>query len=670
MTNNERHINLLHPKARPIFRNFIEDCEKSGYKIYIYSSLRSIASQQYLYRRWLNDKENNIQAAMPGYSFHNYGFAIDIKVWDRKKGIWTENYEILKKVSIIAKKYGIFWLGKQKKNEAHHFDLGGFKNRNRRIAELRKLWNERKVDEDGYVLIDEIEDEVFKKIEEKWQIEIGKNYLEQDEVLENDEPKKIKKQIITNIKKQKAVGIWQIVKLFADQYSLSQTINDASIAFNQGSLLNFVRKVVQEPWLQFYGDTYGKNYFFIVRKEPFDFNGWINIPYEKTLYDEDVFGDELSWYDGDIYSWYQVIPKGAFLGQQNLIYAYVSAVFFEEIAEIWGSKPKSQVSNYLNFVKTKHKKSLYEKAVEDLRYLVESNVYLPFTRQGSITVRGDFSIKIGMKIFYTPTQEVFYVDGVSHNYQNIENGVELMTTIRVSRGMKKRFTMFPTSRNDVSYWNIVDFNNEIEEDKIIEKEIKEDASFFFFDNLKSHFIKLDERFDKNNASDLKMIKTIELYPNLREKLLKENQKSIEQSIKIINRNKEAKEFVVTGFTDSDFHTLNKTLIKNRAKTIKTTIIDKYLEIYNDYTRQELEKKIKIEFYEGNIAETQFKTIIENSKKNEDEKNLLKKTYQRNGIFFMKPYKKKEKKKVKRKGVAWKINRPVFEFFLNKRQCDE
>ena len=53
---------------------------------------------------------------------------------------------------------------------------------------------------------------------------------------------------------------------------------------------------------------------------------------------------------------------------------------------------------------------------EDLKYSVESTCYLPFTRTGTITIKGgDRRIKRGTFIYFTPTNEIFYVDQVQHN---------------------------------------------------------------------------------------------------------------------------------------------------------------------------------------------------------------------------------------------------------------
>ena len=291
------------------------------------------------------------------------------------------------------------------------------------------------------------------------------------------QPKKLKPIPRTKIKEVKqvpAAGIWNIIKFVADQYSLSQTINDATINNNQGSLYNFIQKVVQKPWLQFFGTTLNSRYYFYCRKEPFDFEGWQNMPTLKVIKEKSVLSDNFKWYDGDIYSWYQLTPRGNFYTEQHLQFGYISAVFFEEFADIWGSKPLSQISNYVNYYKMpdEEKDIMHKKAMIDLKYMVESNCYLPFTRQGTITIDGDTSFKPGYKVEVESTQEIFYIDNVSHNFVNDEGNVRFVTTLQLSRGMKKKFIAYPKSKDVISYFNIINFDMKFEQLPGVSEEYK------------------------------------------------------------------------------------------------------------------------------------------------------------------------------------------------------
>lgn len=456
--NNRLHVELLHPKHRQLFANLILKWKQSGIRVWIFSSLRGIAEQQALYNQWKSNPKKHAPAAKPGRSLHNFGLAIDVKSYNPSTGVFSKDKTRYIQMSSLASSLGIRWLGQRMGQENHHFDYNVY-----RIADLIELRKRNRVDSGGYVNLDEIgihkpSEQVA--VNENYSTEIGADVVYYDETVTIEEPV-YEKKFNSTVEKFTANGIWQIVKFAADQYSLSQTVNDATFNSAQGSLYSFIQNVIQEPWLQFFGDTIDNKYYFFARKEPFDYNGMSTLPITHKIVAQDVFHDDLSWYDGQIFSWYQIIPKGAFLGGQDTIFAYISAVFFEEYADIWGSRPNIQVSNYINFGNNSIKATLNEKAIEDLRYLVESNMYLPFTRQGEIIMSGRADIKRGYRIIYEPTGEIFYVDSVSHKYSKDEaNGADYTTVLKVSRGMKIDYAISPVNADTLSYFNLISFDNQ------------------------------------------------------------------------------------------------------------------------------------------------------------------------------------------------------------------
>ena len=301
-------------------------------------------------------------------------------------------------------------------------------------------------------------------------------------------------------------GVWQIIKLVIDPSVAQRRIVDSSIAQEQGPILNSIKKLCQEPFVEFRTDTYGDQFYFIVRKPPFDKLGLTGLVYDNIITEnnavqvnpfveekflaegvevevpvqfdqrlsdlvldieeEDVISEDLNW-DREVYSWYQLTPQGLFWGNgEQMSLAFIPAIPFDEYAEVWGSKPYQIVSNYVPFrawddVNSQEQQNFFERqAFSDLQYMIQSTQYLPFTRRGSITITGSRLFKRGLFIRYRPTNEIFYVEDVNH-IRNINAGINDRTTIlTVRRGMVEPYIRgvdidFDGEVKKVSYFNII-----------------------------------------------------------------------------------------------------------------------------------------------------------------------------------------------------------------------
>ena len=182
-----------------------------------------------------------------------------------------------------------------------------------------------------------------------------------------------------------------------------------------------------------------------------------------------IMSTNLSWNNQGIYSWYQFIPYADLLGikEGNL---FMPAVFFPEYAAIWGSRPLCIESNYYNFAysgrwnnnKPENKENgdrIIRNAYKDLKFLIESNAYAPFTRRGTIVIQGDRRIKKGTLVSL-PSGEIYYVDSVSNSYEVSMGGVSRVTTLQVSRGMYANFLNDKeVAGKKYGYFNIIDFGD-------------------------------------------------------------------------------------------------------------------------------------------------------------------------------------------------------------------
>lgn len=287
-----------------------------------------------------------------------------------------------------------------------------------------------------------------------------------------------------NTSERLAPGIWQIVKLIMDSSVRDREIVDSSISMMTGSLKNWFDKVCQQPFVEFCGDTYGDQYFFFVRKPPFDLEG-VNrgINYSSLhISDNEIISKNLSWNNQGIYSWYQLIPYAETMGMENVTF-YLPAIFFPEYAAVWGSKNLTVQSQYVSLFSREYLNSDSEKkkqengenimrnTIADLKYLIDCNAYAPFVRRGTITLNGDRRIKRGMFIILD-NDEVFYVDSVSNNLTIREGSYNRTTTLNVSHGMFLQFIngveVKEFQNEKISYFNIIDYGKDFSLDKLKE----------------------------------------------------------------------------------------------------------------------------------------------------------------------------------------------------------
>lgn len=311
----------------------------------------------------------------------------------------------------------------------------------------------------------------------------------------------------SNIDTKLVDGIWQIIKVFYDSVLEKRRVIDGSLNYVDGSIIQHFNKICQKPFVELFSDTYGDEYNIIIRQPPFtkgairsflqgvEYHPYMDGIESKVINDdkfikiydvitinlEDIQGyNSLQW-DTDYFTSYQIVPKNELLGQyQNLMVGgIIPIVYLEEFAKIFGNRRYSEVDNYLSLpqmgVVSEDDNSYTRSLINDLKYVIDIHSYLPFTRKGSITlVGGDRRIKKGIFIRIKPTNEVFYVDSVSHSLSFGNKSVDRSTTIQVSRGMIENYIF-----GDYGYDN---------EGRIIEKDgVK--TKFCYFDIVKTFISK-------------------------------------------------------------------------------------------------------------------------------------------------------------------------------------
>jgi peptidoglycan L-alanyl-D-glutamate endopeptidase CwlK len=140
-------IKKLHPKIRKKAENFINNVEKElKIKLRVTQGLRTVGEQNNLYKKGRTTAGEKVTWVKGGYSFHNYGLAIDIVEIKDGKLNWNLNW---KDVSRIGKQCGFEWGGdwksfKDKPHFQYRFEYT--------IKEIKNKYENNKK-ENGYVKI-------------------------------------------------------------------------------------------------------------------------------------------------------------------------------------------------------------------------------------------------------------------------------------------------------------------------------------------------------------------------------------------------------------------------------------------------------------------------------------------------------------------------------------
>lgn len=255
-------------------------------------------------------------------------------------------------------------------------------------------------------------------------------------------------------------GIYRIIKLVFDQSIADRRIVDDSIATQSGSIMNFIQKVCQEPFVEFYTDTYGDQFYFIVRQPPFDYTQYRSLVNDAIVVKgSETISEQLDFNDQEVYTMYKLVPQGLFFGDTATTLAYLPVIFFSEYSDIWGARLYEKVTNYVPFTpivgdkRNESQNYWVRQAFIDLKRIIDINCYLPFTRKGNITINGNRTIKRGTAIYYEPTDEFYYVDNVTNSASIAANAIDRTTTLQLSRGMVRGGSSFETFKK---YFQIID----------------------------------------------------------------------------------------------------------------------------------------------------------------------------------------------------------------------
>ncbi len=233
-------------------------------------------------------------------------------------------------------------------------------------------------------------------------------------------------------------GVWNFINLELDQATGDRLLADTNIATMSGSIINFMKQILQEPLVEIISDTFGNQWNFIARTPPltkdlYIGNRTINISDKYLIVD----GTDLS--DDSAYSWFHIIVNGIFLQTQEVNDALFPAIYFPKLANIYGSKKFEFTHNYLYYLTNDPSQNKFVidshlQAAQDVKFLVEGLILEPFMRKGSLTFKNLTGIKRGMNLYIPEQDMLYYIENYTHNLTVNER----TTVINVSRGIPKR----------------------------------------------------------------------------------------------------------------------------------------------------------------------------------------------------------------------------------------
>ena len=289
-----------------------------------------------------------------------------------------------------------------------------------------------------------------------------------------------------DVSKMNVNGVWGIVQLNIDNSVKERRISGENLINPSGSLISLINSICVTPFVEMIMDTYTDKFELTVRQPPFSREALKSV-IEDQLYITVSRSDILEYNlenETEYYSYYKISPHGQLIGNEDGIFeSIIPIINLPFFCERFGSKGYEVTDAYISRISIEGDNEKYKEnsinsliggILNDLMYLIDSTVYLPFTRNGSITINGDRRIKVGSFIYFEATNEIFYVNSVQNSISIDNSSINRTTTLSVSRGMIKD-NILSNKRGAVNFFenqvkefeksiNVLDISYDIEEE--------------------------------------------------------------------------------------------------------------------------------------------------------------------------------------------------------------
>lgn len=101
--------NGVHPFLQKKVDILIKDARAKGIDLRVVQGFRSMETQLKYYQKGRTKKGAKITNAPPGFSYHNYGFAVDVCEYKNGKPYWKSKH--WSEIGALGKSHGLVWGG-------------------------------------------------------------------------------------------------------------------------------------------------------------------------------------------------------------------------------------------------------------------------------------------------------------------------------------------------------------------------------------------------------------------------------------------------------------------------------------------------------------------------------------------------------------------------------
>ena len=252
----------------------------------------------------------------------------------------------------------------------------------------------------------------------------------------------------SNLEATQAKGIWQIVDFKYDEKLGNKGVSADYLQNPNSQLIEMFNSLCHAPFVEFFTDTYKDKLNVIVRQPPFTRPEILNCLRDTiTINGNSIIYEDLHW-ENKYYTSYHLDSTAVYAGNIDSIdLGTIPIIYFPEIAEIFGNRKYNIVSNYIPLkanvgVNASRNLEDYKKrAIDDLKYVIESNCYLPFTENGTIIINGDRRIKARTWIRLGDRGKIAYVDSVSNDLNYSGDSIDRTTILSLSRIMVEKYVV-------------------------------------------------------------------------------------------------------------------------------------------------------------------------------------------------------------------------------------